>query len=175
MIRRQRIRQSGTPGDSLPARGARSRLFRRSALLSVPLLLLLTVAPGAQDFRRFSALIPDGWEVTERPQELLILRSPDGDAAAVIICAPLPDERPARDMLEGYVRYFSGSEPQQRNENAHTFIFVRNGVRNTALFLHDAHQYLLLTVSDPRQRYPECLDMLMDSLVLRKDDGPATP
>ena len=124
------------------------------------LLLLLPAAPlRAEDFRRFSVLVPDGWEVKERPEEMFIFRPP-----------ALPDRRPAADVLEAFVRYFSGSEPQQRERGGQTFDFVRNGQKNSAFFLHDARSYLLLTVSDPHERYPECLTMLMDSLALRKDD-----
>ena len=132
------------------------------------LLLLLPAAPlRAEDFRRFSVLVPDGWEVTERPEEMFIFRPPAGDAAAVIICAPLPDRHQAADVLEAFVRYFSGSEPQQRERGGQTFDFARNGQKNSAFFLHDTRSYLLLTVSDPHERYPECLTMLMDSLALR--------
>lgn len=138
--------------------------------LLVLLLLLLAAPLRAEDFRRFSVLVPDGWEVTERPEEMFILRPPAGDAAAVIICAPLPDRRAADSVLEAYVRYFSGSEPQQREGGGQTFDFVRNGRKNSALFLHDARTSLLLTVSDPHERYPQCLTMLMDSLALRRGD-----
>lgn len=148
----------------------------RALSLMLCLLFVLAASPlRAQDFPRFSALIPHGWTVEEQPEDMVILRAPDGDAAAVIICAPLPDKRPAGDILEEYVRYFSGSEPQQRNDDAYLFEFMRDGVRNTALFLHDARSYLLLTVSDPHTRYPECLGMLMDSLALRRDVEKTAP
>lgn len=152
-----------------PRPRATARLASLCLTAVLCLLLVLAAAPlRAQDFPCFSVLIPHGWTVEEQPEDMVILRAPDGDAAAVILCATLPEKRPAREVLEEYVRYFSGSEPQQRND-AYLFEFLRHDARNTALFLHDARSYLLLTLSDPRKRYPQCLDMIMDSLVLRRD------
>ena len=180
-MHRTGYRQTGSPrkAPGAPEAGRVSPFASAGKACSGMLLALLLMLPWgtplhAEDFQRFSVLIPFGWKVTEKT-DMLSIRSPDGDAAAVIICAPLPNQRPARDVLEDYVRYFSGSEPQQRNETCHAFSFTRNGVQHIALFIHDAHAYLLLTVSDPRNRYPECLSMLTDSLVLRKDSEATTP
>lgn len=168
--------RTGDAGRQPAATTENHRLFRPASLMLCLLLVLLQTVPlRAQDFQRFSVQIPFGWEVTEKPANMLIIRSPDGDASAVIICAALPDKRPARDVLEDYVRYFSGSEPQQRNANCRFFHFTHNGTRHTALFVGNAQDYLLLIVSDPRNRYPECLAMLMDSLVLHKGNGAALP
>lgn len=161
----------GVPARPAPRPHVTARSVSRCLTAVLCLLLVLAAVPlHAQDFPHFGVLVPQGWTVEEQPEDMLILRAPDGDAAAVIIYATLPEKRPAKEVLEEYVRYFSGSEPQQRNEDAYLFEFMRDGVRTTALFLHDARSYLLLTVSDPRKRYPQCLDMVMDSLVLRRDD-----
>lgn len=171
MNRRRFLRpaQNGRPQDQ------RGGVVRLAAWL----LCLLLILPGAtrlraEEFRRFSVLIPDGWEVTESSAEMLLIRSPDRDAVAVVICAAVPDTRTPRDILEAYVRYFSGSEPQRRKDGSHIFSFERADTRLTALFREDARTYLLLILSDPANRYPECLDMLMSSLTLRKDTA-ATP
>lgn len=148
-------------------------VFRLAGLLCLLLNLLAAAPLRAEEFRRFNVLIPYGWQVTEPSEAMLIIRPPAGDAAAVIISAVLPDNGTARDVLEEYVRYFSASEPQQRKDDSHIFSFMRKNMRHTALFLHDARCTLLLILSDPGNRYPECLDMLMNSLALREDDAAA--
>lgn len=164
------------PARLAPRPRATAGLASRCLTAVVCLLLVLAAAPlRAQDFPCFSVLVPHGWTVEEQAEDMVILRAPAGDAAAVILCATLPEKRPAREVLEEYVRYFSGSEPQRRNDDAYLFEFMRHDVRNTALFLHDARSYLLLTLSDPRKRYPHCLTMLMDSLVLRRDGEKPSP
>lgn len=160
---------AGSPRPRRPQR-ARSPLPSPLTGLVCLLLMLLAAAPlRAEDFRRFRVLIPAGWQVREPSPELLLIRSPDGDAVAEIICMALPDKRPAGEILEDYVRYFSGSEPQERKDGSHIFRFMRGDTHCTALFRHDKRSYLLLILSDPGNRYPECLDMVMNSLALRED------
>lgn len=181
MIRRRPSRPSSRTahpaGGSRPSRCAAVQTGRRRGsaapfrlvCLACLLIVLLAATPlRAEGERRFSVLVPSGWQATEPSAEMLVIRSPDGDAAAVFIRAALTDKRTARDVLEEYVRYFSASEPQERKEGGHVFTFTRNDECHTCLFLHEAGSTLLLIVSDPGRRYPECLGMIMDSLALHK-------
>lgn len=149
------------------------------SLLSAVILsaaLSLHAAPAAaRDCGRFSAEIPLGWHVEEAADDLLVLRAPHADAVVTVTGGMLPDKTSARDMLESFINYFSGDEPRKREDGKEEFRFLRHGVRNTGLFSSDGKHYVFLTVTDPANRYPESIAMLIAGLILRPDSGEKQP
>lgn len=147
--------------------------FLPSALLAL-MLPLCAVPAAARDCGRFSADIPHGWRIDEQADDLLVLRAPDGDAAVTVTGDLLAGRTPG-EVLDSFLNYLSGDAPQKREDEGEQFHFMRRGVKHTAIFFSTRRHYLFITVSDPADRYPESIDMLVRSLTLREPDGRQLP
>lgn len=134
-----------------------------SALLAV---MLCAVPAAARDYGRFSADIPYGWRIDAQAEDLLVLHAPHGDALVTVTGDRLSGQDAPREVLKSFVDYLSGDAPQKREDEGEQFRFLRHGVSHTAIFFSDRRHYLLITITDPANRYPESIDMLVRSLSL---------
>lgn len=146
----------------------------RGLLAAVGLALLLCLSsqqPSAADATAPAAAIPYGWRVEQAADGLLLVRAPAGDALLTAWSKRLPEGASAEAALQACVNALSGSEPQQRQDKGYQFHFQHEDARHTALFFSAGRRYMLITVSDPAHRYPECMEMLIQSLAQWLKDG----
>lgn len=143
-----------------------------SALLAV---MLCAVPVAARDYGRFSADIPYGWRIDAQAEDLLVLHAPHGDALVTVTGDRLSGQDTPREVLKSFVDYLSGDAPQKREDEGEQFRFMRHGVSHTAIFFSDRRHYLLVTITDPANRYPESIDMLVRSLSLSEDGKQQQP
>lgn len=170
-------RTGGCPTSRRPGRKACARAGRSllRAAVGMALLLCLSLQPAsAQDTAAPAAAVPYGWRLEQAADGLLLVRAPAGDALLTAWVRNLPDGTGEQAALEACVNALSGSEPQLRQDKGYQFHFRHDDARHTALFFAARRRYMLITVSDPANRYPESMEMLVHSLEQWLKDGSAT-
>ncbi|WP_300709199.1 hypothetical protein [uncultured Desulfovibrio sp.] len=173
-IGKDNARQRAFP-DTAQAQTTVGRTSLRVLLAAASLALLLCVSPlrvMAEESALTPTGLPYGWQAERTADGLWLARSPAADAVVAACSGSLPEDTSEQALLQTFINYFSGSEAQQRADRGHQFHFQHDSTQHTALLYTDRQRYMLITVTDPANRYPESIEMLVQSLAQQLKDGP---